>query len=88
MSFTQTIRPYLLTPRLAHPRRGRRRPSLFLSPAGFLVYALCAATFYMTAYALTLTWDFGVIVYVGVVYAIVALVRKLRSRRVESVGSQ
>lgn len=80
MTFQETIRPWLLTPRLARGSN-RRRPTLFLSPVGFLVYIMFMAMVYMTGYALTLTWDFGVVVYVGIVYTAVVAVKRLRARR-------
>lgn len=79
MTFQETIRPWLLTPRLARPTR-RRGPNLFLSPVGYLMWIMCVGMFYMTAYALTLTWDFMVIFYVGIGYGLVRLVRRLHRR--------
>lgn len=77
-TFTQTIKPWLLTPKVA--RSSRRPPRLMLSPMWLLLYVMAAAVWYMLAYSLTLTWDFGVVVYVGAGYAIVRLVRRLRRR--------
>lgn len=78
----ESIRPLLLTPRLCKSRRPRQH-RVFLVGFGWMIFlGMCYAMWWMCALAVTVSWDFMVLVNFSIGCAAWLLFRRFKPARV------